>query len=201
MSIRTEKQTQKRRRIVEAAHELFHAHGFEGATTRTIAERAGIAHGTLFRYAPTKVDLLLMLYLDGLVDALDRGLTRTSPSDPILEQFEAIYSEFFALYAPNPVLSARFVHETLFVQGARGEEYEHLNATFLTQMVARTLLARDRGEIRADIAPDEVVRLTFAVYAHVLYEWIRHPSTGLDPALMRLRRLLQLLGTGIAPIP
>jgi AcrR family transcriptional regulator len=52
----------KRRRIFDAAADLFAEHGFAGVTTRAISDRADVAEGTLFRYAETKAELLLMVY-------------------------------------------------------------------------------------------------------------------------------------------
>jgi AcrR family transcriptional regulator len=52
--------TQRRRRqILEAAVAVFSEAGYEGATVRAIAERAGLAEGTLYLYFPSKRPLLL----------------------------------------------------------------------------------------------------------------------------------------------
>ena len=47
-----------RTRILEAALHLFSRKGYLGATTREIARQAGVAEITLFRYFPTKEELL-----------------------------------------------------------------------------------------------------------------------------------------------
>lgn len=51
----------KQQRIFAAASELFAAYGYAAVTTQLIAERADVAGGTLFRYAATKAELLLMV--------------------------------------------------------------------------------------------------------------------------------------------
>lgn len=50
-----------RRRILEAAAHCFEARGFDRTTTRAIADRAGIAVGTLYAYFPDKRAILLEL--------------------------------------------------------------------------------------------------------------------------------------------
>jgi AcrR family transcriptional regulator len=45
-------------KILEAAVEIFAQKGFNGTTTKEIAQRAGIAEGTIFRYFPKKKDIL-----------------------------------------------------------------------------------------------------------------------------------------------
>jgi len=59
----------KRRRIMEAAREVFIEHGYEQATTREIAARAGVSVGTVFVYAKDKRDLLLLI-VNGELDAV-----------------------------------------------------------------------------------------------------------------------------------
>lgn len=63
----------KQARIFAAAAELFAEHGYAAVTTQQIAERADVANGTLFRYASSKAELLLMVCNDDFRRNLDRG--------------------------------------------------------------------------------------------------------------------------------
>jgi AcrR family transcriptional regulator len=51
----------KRERIMTAARELFAENGVSGVTTQQIADQADVAIGTLYRYACTKAELLIMV--------------------------------------------------------------------------------------------------------------------------------------------
>lgn len=53
--------TDKKRRIVEAAVVCFSENGYAATATKTIALRAGVAEGTIFRHFPTKKELLVRL--------------------------------------------------------------------------------------------------------------------------------------------
>ena len=53
--------TDKKRRIVEAAIYCFAENGYAATATNTIARRAGVAEGTIFRHFATKKDLLVRL--------------------------------------------------------------------------------------------------------------------------------------------
>ncbi|MEO6125096.1 MAG: helix-turn-helix domain-containing protein [Ilumatobacteraceae bacterium] len=55
---RSEKAAETRRRMLDAAYELFAERGFRGTTMDTIAERAGVAVQTLYFTFHTKDDLL-----------------------------------------------------------------------------------------------------------------------------------------------
>jgi AcrR family transcriptional regulator len=56
-SVPIEEQSSTRQRILEAALKLFSAKGYLGATTRDLAQEAGIAEITLFRHFSTKEKL------------------------------------------------------------------------------------------------------------------------------------------------
>jgi AcrR family transcriptional regulator len=48
---------QRRQQLLEAAIALFSIHGFEGTTTRAIAEAMGVTEALIFHYFPTKLAL------------------------------------------------------------------------------------------------------------------------------------------------
>lgn len=54
-----ERLAQTRRTIVEAASACLAELGVDGTTTRAVAHRAGVANGLLYRYFPTKEELLV----------------------------------------------------------------------------------------------------------------------------------------------
>jgi AcrR family transcriptional regulator len=56
-SRRTQKKMQSRRRILEAARDIFFRDGFMHANLDEMAVRAGVAKGTLYRYFASKADL------------------------------------------------------------------------------------------------------------------------------------------------
>ena len=66
----------KHGRIFQAAAALFEAHGYAGVTTQAISERADVGAGTLFRYASSKDELLLMVLNQALRAALAQGAAR-----------------------------------------------------------------------------------------------------------------------------
>jgi AcrR family transcriptional regulator len=56
-----------RRRLIDAAVEVFAEHGLE-ASTAEIARRAGVGQGTVFRHFPTKDDLVAAIVIDRLAE-------------------------------------------------------------------------------------------------------------------------------------
>ncbi|MBB2913985.1 AcrR family transcriptional regulator [Streptosporangium becharense] len=76
---RTRSQQQRRRRIVQAAAALASRGGVEAMQMRTVAERAGVALGTLYRYFPSKMDLVVAVVGEE-IDLLERSIERRPPS-------------------------------------------------------------------------------------------------------------------------
>jgi TetR/AcrR family transcriptional regulator, cholesterol catabolism regulator len=62
----TERQEARRRSILNAGAQLAGRGGFEAVQMREVAEAAGVALGTLYRYFPSKIHLLVAIMQDRL---------------------------------------------------------------------------------------------------------------------------------------
>ncbi len=72
-------QTQRRKRIVQTAAALAVRGGVEAMQMRSVAERAGVALGTLYRYFPSKMDLVVAVVTEEM-DLLEGGIVRRPPT-------------------------------------------------------------------------------------------------------------------------
>jgi AcrR family transcriptional regulator len=71
-------EAQTRTRILDAARRLFASQGFDGTTTRDLAQAAGVAEGTLFRHFSNKKAILVEVATQGWVEILTDLLTELS---------------------------------------------------------------------------------------------------------------------------
>jgi AcrR family transcriptional regulator len=83
MAMRTSHQlssteTETRTRITNSALRLFARRGYDGTTTRDLAEAADVAEGTLFRYFPNKKAILIEVATQGWIEILTDLLTELS---------------------------------------------------------------------------------------------------------------------------
>ena len=62
--------TEKQKKILVAATEMFAEKGFAATSTNEIAKKAGVAEGTIFRHYKTKKDLLLSIVTPMMVKML-----------------------------------------------------------------------------------------------------------------------------------
>jgi AcrR family transcriptional regulator len=65
-------------RILKAAQRLFARNGYDGTTTRELAQAAGVAEGTLFRHFENKKAILIEVATQGWVELLTDLLTELS---------------------------------------------------------------------------------------------------------------------------
>ncbi|MFF3208688.1 TetR/AcrR family transcriptional regulator [Streptomyces sp. NPDC002962] len=77
-------------RIVAAASELFAKHGVDEVTTQQIADQADIGTGTLFLYAKTKGELLLLVQNAKYIEALEQGRADAETVPGVLDAVLAI---------------------------------------------------------------------------------------------------------------
>ncbi|MDA8371948.1 MAG: TetR family transcriptional regulator [Nocardiopsaceae bacterium] len=79
IGMRSRSQNQRRKRIVQTAAALALRGGVEAMQMRAVAERAGVALGTLYRYFPSKMDLVVAVVTEEL-DLLESSISRRPPN-------------------------------------------------------------------------------------------------------------------------
>jgi AcrR family transcriptional regulator len=184
----------KLRRIKQAARKLFGQRGFEATTTREIAAQADIGAGTLFLYAGSKEDLLVMIFRDEIGRATDRAFA-TLPLRPLLDQILHVFRSMIAHHADNPALARVFVKELPFVRDDR-----HGMADFMTSLYARLERLIDRavlaGELKPGLPAAGLAHNIFAIYFQTLQRWLsaKSPASAFHEAALRDSIELQLCG-------
>ncbi|MET9389879.1 TetR family transcriptional regulator [Streptomyces sp. NPDC006624] len=100
LGLRERKKIKTRHAIRQATYALVREQGYESTTVEQIAERAEVSPSTVFRYFPTKEDIVLTDEYDPMVEDLLRG----RPADePVLESLRwAIRESMVLALADNP---------------------------------------------------------------------------------------------------
>lgn len=195
---REARKEEKRARLREAAWALFTTVGYEATTTKAIAERAGVASGTLFLYARDKADLLFLVFHERLAAAVDEGLRSLPVGAPLLEQLLHLYAGFFRVYAVAPEVAHAFIRELPGAEGPNAQVVHQLTMALITHIGGLIQRAQASGELAADVPPMLLARNTFALYFMAVLAWLSRQATledALDP-LLRSSLALQLRGLG-----
>ena len=144
----------KRRRIMVAARELFAEHGVSGVTTQQVADRAGVAIGTLYLYASTKAELLIMVQNEKFAAAIDDGLAAAQAASEhgVLEAVLALIRPVVACVREQIENGRAYLHELVF--GDPAEPYRRAGLALAARLedgITR-LLSRDGYVDAADAA-------------------------------------------------
>ena len=143
-----------RARILAVAEEVFAEKG-PSASTEEVAERAGVAIGTVFRHFPTKQDLLQAIMKDLLSRLTEQATALAADGDP----GSALFTFFTDLVA-----QAARKRTVLELITAAGTDLTMADAVHpLRQQVAALLRrAQQAGAVRGDVRIDEVMALLAA---------------------------------------
>jgi AcrR family transcriptional regulator len=184
---RGQKKQDRREKIRQAAWELFLEEGYEGATTRAVAERAGIAAGTLFLYAKDKQDLLFLVMHDRLVAAVEEAFDTLPRRGPLLERWMHLFHRIFRMYSEHPALGAAFVRSLPGASGPNAERVNALTFSFLHRLAALVRDAQEQGEVAPDVLPMQAASNVFSLYFGALLAWL----SGMLPLELALEKHLR----------
>lgn len=115
---RERKKQDTRRRILEAATQLFTLKGYSAVTTQEIADLADVGAGTLFRYAPNKAELLMMVMNERVTTTAPAGDAPSDPGPGTVDAVLQLVAPLFAAAAAQPENMSAYQREVLF--GAPG---------------------------------------------------------------------------------
>ena len=91
-----------RDRILDAANRLFYAEGIRAVSLDTIAEKAGVAKGTLYRYFESKADLYVAVLVENHEVFLEQMERASREGETALDRIRSIARFYFAHWLDHP---------------------------------------------------------------------------------------------------
>lgn len=137
----TAAQRDRRLRIVQAALALASRGGYEDVQMREVAERSGVALGTLYRYFPSKVHLLVNAMAAELERMSTRLQRRTIPGATASERVEWVLERATRSLQKDPNLTEAMIRAMMAADAAVAVEV----AAVRSQM-ANMITAAIRGD-------------------------------------------------------
>jgi AcrR family transcriptional regulator len=150
-----------REKILQAAIECFGAFGFEGTSTRAVAERAGISHTLILYHFGSKEELWIAMmenalgaYTAGVKEILDAGEGR-----PAAETLRHFIDQFVKLSAGQPQ-----IHRIMTMEG--NQETARLQwviDNFLRDHFTRVRDLIKRGQAEGSVRDCDATRLYYFI--------------------------------------
>lgn len=132
-------------RITSAAGELFAERGVDDVTTQEIADRADIGTGTLFLYAKTKGELLLLVQNSMYAEALERSRAAAAEAEAAHDGVLAVIRPVVECNRKQIDNGRTYLREIVFGDPEEPHHREALGLTGQTEQLVAEVLARVEG--------------------------------------------------------
>jgi len=169
-------QRDRRKRILDATLALASKGGYDAVQMRAVAERADVALGTLYRYFPSKIHLLV----SALARELERVRERTEripvPGNTPYERLMFILDRITKGLQRDPQLTEAMTRAFMFADASAAAEVDTVGR-LMDRMIARALTEDEPSEEQLAIS-----RVISDVWLANLVAWVTRRASATDVA-------------------
>lgn len=198
--IRTRRpRAEREQQIIAAAKEVFSERGYGSASVAEIAQRVGIVEGAIYKYFPSKGDLLIRVmqeFYDGLIADVRVGVTHIRSSEDRLRYIIAKHVETFIA---DVGLCRLLLREVRPDSDLYASAIIDLNRRYTSIALSVIVDGMRSGEFRPDLAPTLIRDMIYGSIEHAVWR-IVFGDAHLDADLIS-RQLADAMIYGIAGYP
>ncbi len=169
----SEAQRERRKRILDATLAIASKGGYEAVQMRAVAERADVAVGTLYRYFPSKVHLLVSA-LGREFERIEAKTDRTAMAGTPYERLHQMISRLNRAMQRNPLLTEAMTRAFVFADASAAGEVDHVGRLMDT-MFAKAMSDGEPTEDQYHIA-----RVISDVWLSNLLAWLTRRASATD---------------------
>ena len=189
----TSSQRERRRRILDATLALAAKGGYEAVQMRAVAEKAEVAVGTLYRYFPSKVHLLVSA-LAREFRRLDQRTERSAPpGDTAQERMKVVVEMITKSMQREPNLTEAMTRAFMFADASVANEVEEVGF-HMDRILARAMAQGTPDEVQLSIA-----RVVSDVWMSNLVSWLTRRASAAEVATRLGLTIDLLLGSDDSP--
>ncbi|MBE6949503.1 MAG: helix-turn-helix transcriptional regulator [Ruminococcaceae bacterium] len=159
-----------RSKIVSAAWKLFYEQGYEDTTIEEIVERSGTSKGSFYHYFPGK-DALLGTLSTLFDEKYEELMPKLSPDMSCYDKLIYLNQELFFMVentVPLDLLAGMYSSQLV----TKGEKHlMDYNRVYYKLLRSITAEAQEKGEFRADVPANEIMRAYALCERALLYDW------------------------------
>jgi AcrR family transcriptional regulator len=167
-------QRDRRKRILDATLALASKGGYDAVQMRTVAERADVALGTLYRYFPSKIHLLVSGLAREFEQTQEKLERRPIPGDSPYERMLYVLGRITRSMQREPMLTEAMTRAFMFADPSAAAEVNAV-ARLMEQMLTR---AMHDGEPSAD--DKAIARVIGDVWLSNLVAWVTRRASADD---------------------
>jgi len=162
-------QRERRTRILDATIALASEGGFDAVQMREVADRADVALGTLYRYFPSKIHLLVSALSREFDSVEEISKTRKVPGDTPYERVMFVLERTTRSLQRDPKLTEALTRAFMFADNSVKDEIHEVGMK-LTALIGRTMTGSLDHEPTQEEA--DIVRVIADVWLASLVGWV-----------------------------
>jgi len=169
MGLRERKKLIRLQLIVAAARDLFINKGFSNTTIQDIAAEADVGLGTLYLYAKSKEDLLVMVFKDDILRMIETSYASIPADAPLLDQLMVFFDVHIRYHAHDQVLSRTVLKELSFsTTEQRRQDIDQITQSTYSKLMKLIERARRDKRVSKEMYTGTMAWSAFALYYHLL---------------------------------
>jgi len=189
----SEAQRERRKRILDATLAIASKGGYEAVQMRAVAERADVAVGTLYRYFPSKVHLLVSA-LGREFERIDAKTDRAALAGGTpYQRLNLMVGKLNRAMQRNPLLTEAMTRAFVFADASAAGEVDHVGK-LMDSMFARAMSEGEPTEDQYHIA-----RVISDVWLSNLLAWLTRRASATDVSKRLDLAVRPLIGDGEHP--
>jgi TetR/AcrR family transcriptional regulator, cholesterol catabolism regulator len=189
----SEAQRERRKRILDATLAIASKGGYEAVQMRAVAERADVAVGTLYRYFPSKVHLLVSA-LGREFERIDAKTDRAALAGGTpYQRLNLMVGKLNRAIQRNPLLTEAMTRAFVFADASAAGEVDHVGK-LMDSMFARAMSEGEPTEDQYHIA-----RVISDVWLSNLLAWLTRRASATDVSKRLDLAVRLLIGDGEHP--
>jgi AcrR family transcriptional regulator len=176
-------QRERRKRILDATIALASHGGYDAVQMRTVAERADVALGTLYRYFPSKIHLLVTA-LAREFEETNANLDRKSvPGDTTADRVMYVLGRTTRTLQRDPNLTEALTRAFMFADASVATEI-HVVGVQVTRMLMRAMYGTEAAAEEVEPTEEDlaIVKVVGDVWLASLVQWVTGRASANDVA-------------------
>jgi len=188
---------EKRRLILQAAVRVFARDGYHTSRVGDIAEEAGVAHGLLYHYFPSKEEVLATVFRENWAELLGRFHAVEQSAEGADEKLRGIAKILLRTWRNDPALVTVMVREVARSQHLQGQIDEIRDAFLTIQRVIEQ--GQATGVFRADLDARLASWVFYGALEELLTGWVLGQLPDGDEEVARAERtVVEVVCGGLA---
>ena len=172
-------QRERRRRILDATLALASKGGYDAVQMRAVADKADVAVGTLYRYFPSKVHLLVTALAREFEKVESRADRTVLQGDTAVERLRFVLDMITFAMQKDPLLTEAMTRAFMFADASATSEVNRV-ADIIDRLLAGAMMDTDDPEAQPSAQELAIARVISDVWMSNLVQWLTRRASATD---------------------